>query len=236
MNETPRTPASHPSEPGGSDEHEARPQLWNPNAAGLWSLILTPAFGAYLHASNWRALGNPERAQANMVWVWVHVIFLVLAFVTLPLGDVPGLDRTFQITGLVLLILWFYFQCKPQMEYVKAHFGDGYERKGWGMPLCIGASVWFSVIIAIVITDIVTYEPGPDDIIDVIQPQIIANMESDPAVQAARIQEFTITPSGESHYTGDLVASLDGEEQRFTVKIHLFGDEISWRLIPLDNP
>ena len=30
--------------------------LWNPVAAAVWSIVLTPAFGAYLHAKNWETL------------------------------------------------------------------------------------------------------------------------------------------------------------------------------------
>jgi hypothetical protein len=32
---------------------EAAPALWNPGAAASWSLLLSPAFGAFLHMKNW---------------------------------------------------------------------------------------------------------------------------------------------------------------------------------------
>lgn len=39
--------------------------LWNPNAAGLWSLLFTPIFGSIIHMKNWNALGQPEKARAS---------------------------------------------------------------------------------------------------------------------------------------------------------------------------
>jgi len=75
----------------GDGEHsdQTRPALWNPNAAAMWSLLLSPAFGAYLHAANWRSLGNQHRAAANMGWFWLTVGVLVFSLATpfLPLPD-----------------------------------------------------------------------------------------------------------------------------------------------------
>jgi hypothetical protein len=36
--------------------------LWNPEAAAMWSLVFSPAFGAYLHMRNWQQLGRNEKA------------------------------------------------------------------------------------------------------------------------------------------------------------------------------
>ena len=41
--------------------------IWNPNAASNWSIIFTPAFGSYLHALNWRTLGEEEHARSAML-------------------------------------------------------------------------------------------------------------------------------------------------------------------------
>ena len=42
------------------------PELWNPQTAAVLSLVLSPAFGAWIHAENWRILGNEKRAQQNI--------------------------------------------------------------------------------------------------------------------------------------------------------------------------
>ena len=37
-------------------------EIWNPNAAANWSLLFTPAFGAYIHYLNWQKMGKTEVA------------------------------------------------------------------------------------------------------------------------------------------------------------------------------
>jgi hypothetical protein len=55
------------------------PALWNPNAAAGWSLLFTPAFGAFLHSRNADAMGRHSEAKANKFWFyfiirlfWLH--------------------------------------------------------------------------------------------------------------------------------------------------------------------
>jgi hypothetical protein len=78
-------------------DEPVRPRLWNPNAAASWSLLLTPAFGAWLHAANWRALGKPERSAANMVWVWLTVVFLAINVATVFLPDSKAVEAIMRI-------------------------------------------------------------------------------------------------------------------------------------------
>jgi len=42
--------------------------LFKPEDASLWNFIFTPAFGAWIHARNWSALGEEKRAQESMHW------------------------------------------------------------------------------------------------------------------------------------------------------------------------
>ncbi|MGB0769032.1 MAG: hypothetical protein ACPGYV_15145, partial [Phycisphaeraceae bacterium] len=48
-------------------------RLYSPNAAANWSLLFTPIFGAYLHAKNWRAIGDADRADTNIKWMWIGI-------------------------------------------------------------------------------------------------------------------------------------------------------------------
>ena len=61
--------------------------LWNPNAAANWSLLFTPAFGAYLHAQNWRAMGEQDRASASMRWLFVGLALLAVYFLVGIFGE-----------------------------------------------------------------------------------------------------------------------------------------------------
>lgn len=52
------------------------PPLWNPNAAANWSLLFSPAFGAFLHMKNWQALGQPNKATSAKVWFVLSLVVL----------------------------------------------------------------------------------------------------------------------------------------------------------------
>ena len=67
--------------PVGPPDIPVCPPLWNPDAAACWSFLFSPIFGSCLLAANWRALGKPEKAATNMVWVWGNAGFFLLAFI-----------------------------------------------------------------------------------------------------------------------------------------------------------
>src|ERR1051325_2512370 len=53
----------------------AKPSLWNPSVASAWSLLLTPIFGAVLHALNWRELRHQNRQLGNIAWAVLYASF-----------------------------------------------------------------------------------------------------------------------------------------------------------------
>ena len=103
------------------------PQLWNPNAAASWSLLFTPLFGAWLHAKNWSALGEPERARKSMRWAYFCALFL-LAAPFLP-------DKVGTGAGFWILIIWYFSSGRPQAKYVSERLQQSYPKKGWRKPL-----------------------------------------------------------------------------------------------------
>jgi len=117
------------------------PALWNPKAAAYWSLLFSPAFGAFLHARNADAMGRVDEAKANRVWfyVWFAYIAVTLTPIHLPHGIAGG-----------LLLVWYFSLGKNQVAYVKETWRDGYERRPWKTPLLtafcclIGATVLFA--------------------------------------------------------------------------------------------
>ncbi len=126
------------------------PALWNPNAAASWSLLFSPAFGAYLHMKNWQALGDAEKASNSRMWIYIYAGFIVL--MALSTGIAPeskvmdGLSRT---AGIALLIGWYYASGKAQVTYVRAEFGTSYPRKGWLVPIVAGIGAWLGVALVI---------------------------------------------------------------------------------------
>lgn len=150
-------PRAHVADVPASREAAEAPALWNPFAAGCWSLLFTPIFGAFLHMKNWEALGQAERARASKQWVIGGVVFfvvLLLAGAAFP--DSKFLDKVSQPAGIGLLFGWYFSSGKAQQTYVKERFGADYERRGWLKPilLAIGAFVAFflaAMLIAVVI-------------------------------------------------------------------------------------
>lgn len=106
----------------------SRIALWYPNAAFRWSLILTPAFGAWIHAENWSALGKDKEANHSMVWFYAMLIIDLWIIIFQPVGF--GI-----ILVWVMNNIWYASLAKTQMTYVEEELGNEYERKRWRQPL-----------------------------------------------------------------------------------------------------
>ena len=108
------------------------PQLWNPDAAGAWSILLSPIFGSFLIRRNWEAIGQDDKARTGKLWLIVSLFMIV-----------PSLFIPF--FGLFYLLVWYFTWQKPQTRFVRANWGNDYPRKPWGKPLIIGFACWLSV-------------------------------------------------------------------------------------------
>lgn len=109
------------------------PPLWNPDAAGVWSLFLSPVFGSTLVLKNWQAIGDKARSKTGRIWLIVSIVMLI------PTIFFPGLF------GIIYIITWYFAWQRKQTKYVKEHWGKDYPRKSWTVPLLIGI-VAFAVI------------------------------------------------------------------------------------------
>ena len=130
--------------------------IWNPNAASNWSLIFSPAFGSYLHALNWRTLGEQDRASFSMGWFYFSLAMLVVyIFMSVFIADEKAADGAIRGLGLLYLIIWYFSAGRSQAKYVKAKFGEDYPRRGWVKPLLIGVAAiigYFILAVAVVFT------------------------------------------------------------------------------------
>jgi len=131
----------------------AAPALWNPNAAASWSLIFSPAFGAFLHMLNWRALGDQQKAAAAKTWFVVSLaMLLVYLGLAVILPDSKAADGLSRAVGLAYLLTWYFAAGRPQAQLVKEKYGADYPRKGWGKPILIGIGAMVGyIIIAIIV-------------------------------------------------------------------------------------
>lgn len=121
------------------------PKLWNPNAAASWSVLFGPAFGPYLHHLNWRALGDHGKAAAAFRWFVVGLIATILLTVWVQLS--PSLGSAAFVVSLFLMAVWLYASGKKQINFIKEHYGENYERRSWWQPLLggFGALILLSI-------------------------------------------------------------------------------------------
>lgn len=132
-------PDSFRPAPTANTTRATSPALWNPNAAGCWSILFSPAFGAYLHMRNWQALGESQRAETTKKWFYAALVmlgvYIVLAVIT---ANNKSADGFLNVIGFVFLLTWYFSDGNKQAPYVKARFGAVYLRRGWGKPILIG--------------------------------------------------------------------------------------------------
>jgi hypothetical protein len=106
--------------------------LWNPAAAARWSLLFTPAFGAFVLMRNWHALGEPERAASARKWFHASLCLLLLQVVTRALNARLGSEPLLiHPASLLFLLVWYFGAARQQMLLIKARYGARYRRRPW---------------------------------------------------------------------------------------------------------
>lgn len=121
------------------------PSLWNPTALANWSLLLTPLFGSYLLAENYKAMGKPKEAKKAMEWLYVGIAIFLSAFLLSPFG----LFGVALLIYLVYLVSWNFMAARKQQRAVLLAYGKSYERQPWGKVLVIGIAaiiVWQTIV------------------------------------------------------------------------------------------
>jgi hypothetical protein len=110
--------------------------LWNPAAAACWSLVFTPAFGAYLHMRNWEALGETAQAARARRWWYASLGLLLLHLFGAALRERLNSDSgLMQVIGALFFLVWYWFAAWPHARAVKVRFGTRYARKSWDYAL-----------------------------------------------------------------------------------------------------
>ncbi len=122
-----------------------RAPLWNPNAAACWSLLFTPAFGAWLHLFNWRAMNQPGRLGPARTWLVVSIVFFVVTLVASLL--LPQSGTALRVLNFVYLLIWYFASARAQVRFVREEFGTDYPRRGWWRPLLIAVGVVIATMI-----------------------------------------------------------------------------------------
>ena len=118
------------------DDTEPPPPIWNPDAAGVWSLLFTPVFGSYLVYKNWISIGEAQRIRTAKIWFIVSLIML------LPYMVVPAL-------GMLYIIVWYFGSQRKQTKYVRERWGKTYPKRKWSKPLLVAFSIVITLYIVV---------------------------------------------------------------------------------------
>lgn len=123
------------------------PALWNPAAAALWSLALSPAFGAWLHMRNWERLGDEDKAKEAASWFamacGLHAVNLLIVLAGAVLERETGLPHP---AGLAFLAAWYIRSGHAQVRHVADLHGSAYARRSWLGPLVVGVTAIIGLV------------------------------------------------------------------------------------------
>lgn len=112
------------------------PKLWNPTSTILWSLLFSPAFGAYLQMKNWQALNNKSEANASKLWFYLSLTLTLLSSL-IPSSYFPLFYNL--LFSTTYFTLWIYSHAAHQRAYVHYHLGTRYPRKPWTTVLTLSS-------------------------------------------------------------------------------------------------
>jgi hypothetical protein len=119
---------------------EADQAIWNPLAAAGWSLVFTPAFGAYLLMRNWQTLGEPRQAVLARIWLCFSLGLLGVQLLSAAINRrLNSESNLLDWLGLLYLAAWCVGAVLPQARLVRRRYGAaGYPRKAWDLALLYG--------------------------------------------------------------------------------------------------
>jgi cytochrome bd-type quinol oxidase subunit 2 len=125
-----------PSDTAAHSVPGADPALWNPAAAAGWSIVFTPAFGAYLVMRNWETLGNRQQAAIARVWFCFSLGLLGVELLASAINERVNSESNFmRWVAIAYLPVWWLGAALPQAWLVRSRFGALYPRKGWDTAL-----------------------------------------------------------------------------------------------------
>jgi hypothetical protein len=123
--------------------------IWNPAAAACWSIVFTPAFGAYLLMRNWEVLGERQQAAMARKWYVFSLGLLAVQLVSTALNErLNSQSNVMHWFGIAYLLAWSAAAALPQAWLVRARYGAAYPRKRWDEALLaavIAGTLYFAL-------------------------------------------------------------------------------------------
>ena len=154
MNETTKA-----SVPESEESEQMPPKLWNPKIVANLSVLLTPIFGAYLHAKNWKTLGETQQASNSMKWFWGYIAFFcVFMSAGYVFDGCHSMDCNYgAITEIgsvfwwALFLIWRLTSARDQIRYVEEKYSNVYVHRS----LIFGALRWVPIPLVVYVVTVV---------------------------------------------------------------------------------
>lgn len=116
-------------------------EIWNPWAAIFLSVIFTPAFGAMLHETDLRHIGDEESSAVAYLWARGSMTLLGIAAVIQPLAAArPGWELTLFAVDMALLAGWVLFCGVRHARFISEvlSVSNKFERVPFGRAITLG--------------------------------------------------------------------------------------------------
>lgn len=140
------------------------PSLWNPTAAGNWSILFGPLFGTSIHFLNWKAIGDQKMLSAAVNWLVVALGLTVWA-----IGSMIFDPASNDATGCLILFLfiWYFLGGRKQINYVQEKLSGRYNRRSWRTPIAACLLIGYLLAQAISITSTLPRTAAPNKSTDI---------------------------------------------------------------------
>lgn len=116
-----------------ADRASTEPALWNPKVANFMGLFFHPAVSTFLHAKNWKELGEPVKARNGWIWFWGSILAL--------LPSIPLFSQLY-------FVVWYLCSGSYQSTVVKLKLNNVYTKKSLVIPWIIAIALFAFAMLA----------------------------------------------------------------------------------------
>ena len=130
--------------------------MWNPRAATLWGILLSPAFSAYIHMRNRQALGQEDLAAQARTWLYMVTGLLVVScFLPIASRVLAGDLARPWASAICMLVAWHVWGGRAPERYLAAVVGDAYVRRPWARSVFGAIGVFAAIVVASAVATII---------------------------------------------------------------------------------
>jgi hypothetical protein len=137
-------------------------------AAVNWSLLFSPAFGAYLQMKNWEALGERAKAEDARAWFQATLLFAIAYPVLEWFCATYVRDNIYVLRPLALLfvIFWYFASAAGQIRYIKQLDGGSYVRRPWAKVLSVATvgAITYNVVTFLLLAFLILVWPATSQV------------------------------------------------------------------------